>query len=223
MNPKPPCSHEHPIFMGEESRIDEICDDCMEKILNHRSDLHFIFNNEGNYQMSSADATDISWQINLFESVSSGNQLPSHLQEYVTSNLLSPRPNAESIVVKLYKKGVQLLESHFPMEGYSPERIPMPQVRNGVVGESLKLRDNLSGISYHLVGEGENSLYLSIRLENAQSRFDELSVRKNNRLIHSMKIDKTGTADISGLVGGEYTITLHGTDTKQLKIQILDD
>lgn len=229
MNETSSCRHDIEPFSEYEMKFENVCDDCIDKLMDMNAKLKFLFQNEALYQLNEPEfqKNQIDWMINQMDlefKYSNFGELPGYLKNYVNTNLYSSTEEIEnSVFIRFINTGLQLIDTIFVDANFSANTHLQPSVRNQSNNTFISINDNKTGVNLKIFREGEDTFNLSVEGGNGSSQLEELNLTKNSRLLYSQKIQDSGNFRISGLKLGEYTVNLKGKNLSgELKLYFKD-
>ncbi|MCB1175960.1 MAG: hypothetical protein KDK36_00120 [Leptospiraceae bacterium] len=156
--------------------------------------------------------------------------LPLYLKNYMDISFRTEKKEVQdSMVIKIAKGGIKLLNAIFPEKELEmvPAYLPSVRSKEKELEEALNIKEQLKEdeIIYQIIKENEEEAYLCINIlgEN-KNGFHQVNLKKNNRFIFSSQINDRGIVSFSGLKEGRYNIEFVGKkSSKSIDLTILID
>ncbi|MCB1157964.1 MAG: hypothetical protein H7A25_08455 [Leptospiraceae bacterium] len=223
-----------------EDMEEDMEEDIMKHYFQAEEAIHFILRRENEFNLENYNPNSIysSFREELDlqkaeKALSDKSQLrsvPQNLLNFVSMQLKEKEEKKESLVVKLHKFGMKLLESNFFHSEVSFAYELAPAVRSNSStmerGSSLKISEKLekeSALTYQLFKENSEEAYLCIQFHSDKKPvYDHVSLKKNQRLILSKSFNEDGVLTFPGLKEGLYNIEFIGNgNTKSFDLRII--
>ncbi|MCB1141140.1 MAG: hypothetical protein H7A24_01905 [Leptospiraceae bacterium] len=155
--------------------------------------------------------------------------LPTYLKNYMDLSLKESQPLRDSIVLKITKNSIRLINSFFQnsimdLTSMVPVATRSRELDDSNVISFREVTESNSELTYQLIAENEEEAYLSVQFNSSEKPYQQVILKKNNRFIYSSRVDDNGVVSFAGLKEGKYSIEFEGKNgTKSIDLTILLD
>lgn len=212
------------------------CDSCLKELMAFEASLYLSRNSE---VISHADKeyNDFQETIDLHKaelmiSQEKNNEIPDYLKKYMEISFdRNKDESVNSVIVKMTKKGIKFVDSLIDNLTFIPSLNYVPLTRS-IALDDVNARESFivleekleTGIkvTYQVIQKSQSDAFLSIKVEsvNPEEIFLQANLRKDGRLLQSIRFNQDNTVNFARLQEGKYNIEL-SSDKNSKKIDFI--